>query len=590
MKVEVSCVKYKLVFYDCEVYEKFFCFVFIDYDTRKKCVITDVEKLKKFYTSAMQSKVIFCGYNSRHYDIYILKAILLGLNPAPISNALIKGGKGYNLVKGHKNVPLYNFDCAVGFHSLKTLEGFLGMDITETSVPFDLQRELTDQEKKEVIAYCVKDVEATITVFENSKEEFQSQIGLIEMFDLPLEYISKTKAQLGAIILNAKKPVQPRNDDWDLILPQNLELGRYEYVKDWYFSEAAKIKGAKLSTIVHGIPFEVSWGGCHASRKNLKLSSNLVNFDISSMYPATMISHQTLSRNVADANKFREIRDKRLEYKKLGDPRANVLKIAINSIFGASGSEINDLYDLRNQRLTCMYGQLWMLDLIDKLEEKFGDEVTCVMVNTDGILYQLNDMKQLSDFEKVIEEWSQRSLYEMERDDMQKLIIKDVNNYCVEMIEKGKIKQKAKGAMVKKNKPLDNDLPIVNTAVRDYLLNDVPIEKTINECNDLMQFQKMYKITNNYICAIHNGERVEHKVNRIFASTNPNDSAFYKWKQGKEEGKWDKFGGTPEHTFIDNGCVKNKPVDERLDKEWYINLAIKRVEQFTKEKYERGDK
>ena len=55
-------------------------------------------------------------------------------------------------------------------------------------------------------------------------------------------------------------------------------------------------------------------------------------------------------------------------------------------------------------------------------------------------------------------------------------------------------KLECKGTMVKKNKPIDNDLPILNDAVRDYLANGKPIEQTINECNYLEYWQIFHKI------------------------------------------------------------------------------------------------
>ena len=80
------------------------------------------------------------------------------------------------------------------------------------------------------------------------------------------------------------------------------------------------------------------------------------------MYPQTMICWDTLSRNISSPEKFVEIRDLRLHYKKTKNKGLDyALKILINSVFGASGDKYNDLYDERNKKLTCMYGQLFIL-------------------------------------------------------------------------------------------------------------------------------------------------------------------------------------------------------------------------------------
>ena len=252
-----------------------------------------------------------------------------------------------------------------------------------------------------------------------------------------------------------------------------------------------------------------------------------------------------------------------------------------NSVFGASGDKYNDLYDERNKKLTCMYGQLFILDLLDKLESTLGNKIECLQVNTDGLMFMVESDEDITTMENVINEWSERSKYTMERDDITDLIQKDVNNYCIKMISNGKEKIKAKGAMVKENSSLDNDLPILNIALRNYFINNIPVEKTINECNELIKFQKIYKITSNYKYAIHNNKPLANKVNRVFASKDENDTAIYKLKKDKENA--DLFAGTPEHCFIDNGDIRNKTVPDNLDKQWYIDLANKRIKMFTKE-------
>lgn len=582
-------VERQLLFFDFEVTPNLWMVTFIEYKTKKVLtIINDREKLMKFYNLAKEC--IFISYNGRTYDIPIFKSILLGLNPYRVSIQLIEQGKkSYQILpKEQKQIKFYHYDTSTGFHSLKQLEGFLGMNIEESSVSFSKDI-LTDDDVASLKKYNIHDVMATIEVFEKRKDEFNAYMTLIEMFDLPAEYLNKTKAQLGAIILDAKKPTIDRDDCWDLRVPDNLELGRYEFVKDWFFSDEAKEPNAKLKMVAYGVEGIIAWGGAHFAKKNITRNGFMVNFDISSMYPQTMIAHDTLSRNIKDKNKFVEIRDLRLEYKRTHkDELSYSLKILINSIFGASGDKYNDLYDERNKRLTCMYGQLFILDLLDKLETHFGDSIECIQINTDAVMFKLENNQQYLEFKEIISEWEKRSKYEMEGDEISYYCAKDVNNYVMKITKNGEfVKIKAKGSMVKKNTPLDNDLPIVNTAIRNFLCEGIPVEKTINNCDDYMQFQKIYKITSNYNYAIHNGEPLPNKVNRIFASKNKSDTAIFKLKKGKE--KPDLFAGSPDHCFIDNSDIRNTSVPDNLDKQWYIACAVKRVEMFTKEKYIRKE-
>src|SRR5690606_55938 len=87
-----------------------------------------------------------------------------------------------------------------------------------------------------------------------------------------------------------------------------------------------------------------------------------------------------------------------------------------------------------------------------------------------------------------------------------------------------------KGGYVKKLDSLDYDLPIVNEAVIEYLLNTTPPEETVSQCNELRKFQKIVKVSSKYLYAIHNGEIQSDKCFRVFASTRDSDGMIYKVK------------------------------------------------------------
>ena len=70
--------------------------------------------------------------------------------------------------------------------------------------------------------------------------------------------------------------------------------------------------------------------------------------------------------------------------------------------------------------------------------------------------------------------------------------------------------------------------------------------------------------------------RLEHI--RIFASTDPNDPGVKKVKASN--GRLEKLQNSPEHCFIYNDDVKDVRVPDKLDRQWYINFANKRLEDF----------
>lgn len=253
------------IFFDFEVFEHLWLVVLVDYDTRKgKVIINDVEMLRDYYEHFKDD--IWIGYNNRGYDQWILKGILSGIDPYYISKRIIEDGvKGHNVVRNGYKIPLNNFDISTGFHSLKQLEGFMGSRIKESSVPFDIDRPLTEQEIAEVVDYCKHDVLMTIEVFENKREEFDSQLALIEAFDLDMTQFNKTKAQLAAHILGTEK--QPdRGDEFNFKFPDTLVISeKYQHIFDWYKDPENADYSKKLKVDVAGVPHVFAFGGIHGA-------------------------------------------------------------------------------------------------------------------------------------------------------------------------------------------------------------------------------------------------------------------------------------------------------------------------------------
>jgi hypothetical protein len=156
-----------------------------------------------------------------------------------------------------------------------------------------------------------------------------------------------------------------------------------------------------------------------------------------------------------------------------------------------------------------------------------------------------------------------------------KVFQKDVNNYLLIGADG---KTKTKGSYTKSLSVIDNDLPIINKALVDYMTKNIPIEKTIRDCKDLIMFQKVVKLTGKYWRAWHNQKYMTEKCYRVFASTDKHDTYIGKCKS--EGATIEKFANTPEHCFINNTNIHNISIPNNLDKDWYINLAKTRLEQY----------
>lgn len=560
-----------MLFYDFEVFKHDWLVVIKDTETKKTTtIVNDPNHLKKFYEEHKNS--IWAGYNSRSYDQYILKGILCDFNPADINNHIIvKKLGGWQYSGLFWRIQFYNYDVMTNkFFGLKQLEGFMGNNIKESDVSFTIDRKLSENELEEVIKYCNHDVEQTMQVFVNQIEEFNSHMGLIKMFKLPLKYINKTKAQLSAIILGADKV--ERDDEFEYEIVDTIEINKYRHILEWYKNPLNKDYKKKLDIEVAGVPHTFAWGGLHGARQNYIGEGLFVNSDVGSFYPSLMLEYDFQSRNIKDKSKYKNIYDTRMKLKHEGKKKEQQpLKIVLNSTYGAMKDKYNNLFDPRQANNVCINGQLMLLDLIEKLEDRWQ----LIQSNTDGVMFKLNSESDLEEYKSICNNWCKRTRMTLDHDIIKKVVQKDVNNYLIVM-DNGKIK--SKGAYVKKLNKLDNDLPIVNRALKDYFVKNIPVETTINSCNDLIEFQKIVKVSGKYKHALHGDKILKEKILRVFASRSKVDKGVYKVHNNKDTP--DKIANTPERCFIENGDLNGVKVPRKLDKQYYINLANKRISDF----------
>lgn len=614
----------RLIFYDFECLQNliepttgqaYWFVVCVDYETRKvRLIKNDVEALKQFYKQTKND--IFIGYNSRGYDQYIFKGLMLGMDAGYITKQIIENNKkGYQVVPNGWMYPINNFDTMQLNKGLKQLEAFMGSEIKEADVPWDLDRELTEDEEKELMRYCLHDNLENIKVFEKTKNTFDTYLNLIEMFNLPFKNISKTGAQLTAEILEGKKQ-EGLKDGYDFIYPDTLDLNKYTEVMDFFESvkngtfEATRFEKGKpmieKDIMVAGVETKYALGGLHGATPNFIYEGRIFSLDVASLYPSLVLEYNLMSRACESDEKFRYVRDTRFKLKKEKNPLQESLKLILNTTYGCFGDQFNNLCDKRMMYSVCVHGQLLLTDFIEKIEPY----CTLFNLNTDGVFFYIEEENFDYNYNKIEEakvEWEQRTRLILEWEEYRKVIQKDVNNYIVVpegdlYYDNGKPRYKAKGAYVKEQSDIDYDLAIVNRAIKDFFLKDIPVENTINNCNDLRDFQKIVKLTSAYKYAMkdctfskkkvlnettlklntvtswdEDGIILKDKTFRVYASNDESDGGLFKRKEDKNP---EKFANTPDNCFIDNGEVLGKEVPAKLDRQFYIDMAKKRINQY----------
>ena len=566
-----------ILFFDFEVFKHDWLVVAIDPIKQTEFVIVnDKLKLEQLYNEHKDD--VWVGYNCRNYDQYILKGIICGFDPKLINDwIIVKGRKGWEFSSMFNKIKLNLYDVMPNIPvSLKVLEGFMGNNIHETSVPFDINRKLTPSELSETIEYCRFDVLNTIEVFIRRKGEFDAQMDLLKAFNLPLSNLGKTQAQLAAVILDAKRVRY--KDDWDIRLPENVQLGKYKAVGEWFLNKDNHREDASLTTTIAGIEHTIAWGGIHAGIPKTIITCEedeaMFDADVGQLYPNIMRIYGLLSRAARKPEMLGYVLDTSMRLKAEGKKKEREpYKRQCNIFYGAEGDKFNPLYDPLHRTLVCVFGQVFLIDLIDKIE----DIIFLINSNTDGIFFKVKK-KDIPELKRRVGEWEKRTQLIMEYDEFTKFISKDVNNY-IAVKKSGGIH--AKGGYVKDLNDLDYDLPIVNEALRNYLIDGVPVEDTIYGCKDFRKFQKIVKLSNKYKWVEHERSsgnvKYDNKAYRVFASLDDNDGRLLKCDGVRNPAK---FGNTPDHCFIFNDDMKGVPIPNKLDKSYYVALAKKRLEDF----------
>lgn len=584
----------RIVIYDVEVFCSDWLVTFKDKETgRYTRVWNDNDAL----CECISDDCIYIGFNSKHYDQFIIKAIVAGFTPEEVKQVndyIIQGGQGWecplleDVYLRFNNVDIRD-DMQVGL-SLKAIEGHLGLPIQESNVSFDIDRPLTEAERRETEFYCDHDVDTTEMIVDLRKDYLKNKINLGKLAGISdVKAMSMTNAKLTAAVLKATP--KKHDDERDYVYPNNLRrefipqevFDFFDRMKDKSMSDDELFKG-KLEMTIGECPVTLGFGGIHGAIPNLIWEGNgsriIRNYDVGSYYPHLITINGYTSRSIPSPKVYEDVLEKRMEAKASGDKaKANALKLVCNTTYGCLLNQYNPLYDPLMARSVCISGQLYLLELAEHMHREI-EGLRIIQLNTDGIMVEFDD----SDYDKVLEicdEWQKRTGFELEEDSIVKIAQKDVNGY-IEVQSNGTAKAKG-GYLVRGIAPagafnVNNNASIVATALKEYFVNGTPVEDTINACDDIFQFQIIAKAGAKYKEAYHLVDDVQmpiQKVNRVYATADPRYGKLYKVKA--EDDSTAKIEMLPDHCIIDNN---NELTIKDIDKSFYIEMARKRLNDF----------
>ena len=597
----------RLIIYDVEVFAFDWIVVFKDVESGVHTVIhNDSEALRE----CIFEDGIYVGFNSKHYDQFIIKAAVCDFSPQEIktlNDFLIGGGRGWEYAPlkefyfRFNNVDIRD-DVQLGL-SLKAIEGHMGMDIQETEVSFDLDRPLTEDELRQTVYYCTHDVDATHELMKlradylKTKKNLGKRAGIDEAKSL-----AATNAKLTAMMLRAER--KEWNDGREYVYPENLDtavipkpiLDFFETIHDMSIPDDVLFK-TSFEIEIGGMPCKYAWGGVHGSLTGYYEEATedriIQNRDVSSLYPSLIEIYNYLSRNVPDPELFYAIKRDRIQAKHNGDKQtAKDLKLPLNTVSGAQENRYNDLYDPLPTRSLRISGQLFLTVLTMRLLNACKT-IKLLNLNTDGLMYSI-DKSELALVDEIAHAWEAETKFELEVDDVQKVWIKDVNNLLMIKTD-GEVKTVGGylnyGVSVKGAWAINNNMVIVKKALIEYFVHGTPVEDTINGSTNIFDFQLIAKAGAKYREAYHivDGKQVPvQKVNRVYATADERYGKLFKVKA--ETDATAKIEMLPDHCIIDND--NHLSIDD-VDRTFYIEMAKKRINDFMgikPEKKPRGGK
>lgn len=573
----------KLIFFDFEVFLHDTLLGAIEV-TENGATVTqtwDLDEIKEFYLSNKDD--IWLGWNNSDYDDFILQGVVRGLTNTEIkylSDSLIKKEK-----RRYLSMQLYSFDLMThmgGFISLKHTEAISGHKISESKIDFALTRALTAEEKKMTENYNMDDLNQTHRNFfeTNLKNTFELRLQMLTEFSLPMSALNITGTRVAEEVLHAKKISGIERQYVKPIIYDSLQIKNKDVI-DFYLSEGFRQK-KQLKTMIVDLEHKIGSGGIHGA-KRLFHAKEALYFDVSGYYNLIMIICDLLPRSISKKDKelYTYMYHEQLKMKKTNPKKRAVFKTILLAVFGAMMNEFCRFYDPQHGSLVTIVGQLYIVDLLEKLEGL----VSVVQSNTDGVAVIPLPGVSEEQIVEITEEWQRRTGFVLKTEHIYDIHQRDVNNYMYKTEEgvtevRGEIFQQYMTA---------KEAWIIPEATARYLADNILPEDTIEKHkNNLRMFQQVCRKGSydyvEYIQSI-DGQEVSTRlsnINRTFASND--DSCSGQIIKFKNTGQRAKIANSPPSVFVFNDDINNeetiRDLQKMIDWQYYIDRTYDRIAEF----------
>lgn len=620
--------------YDIETLSN--CFTYTGYNTKEdkwyQFVIHDsINQLGELYDHIKNDLIMMVGFNNEKFDYPVIHWILTNVkrlitqSSDQIARDIYKEAQRiinsteYEVIPDNKKfVPqtdlflIWHYNNKARLTSLKDLEFAMNMPNIE-EMPIHHTQYVHEHQIQEILNYNKNDVEATYkfllvtlgktdySIYKN-KNKIELREKLKRKFKIPCSNYPDVKIgeqlmlNLYARATNQNtRDLKEQRTNRDKIylkdcIPSWCNIKSKEFLEFYKTICRTVITGAKgefqKSIIFHGIKFDFGLGGSHGCIKSGVYKSDeqniILDLDVSSLYPSIAKSLNLYPAHLGP--EFMElysqfIDDRIAEKHKPKAERDNVLiegyKLLLNGTYGKSNEATSFMYDPLYTFRTTIGGQMFICMWAERMVEAVP-ELTFIQINTDGITIKLPRNK-VELIQQVCNQLTKETTLGIEEAFYKQMIIRDVNNYIAEYEDSTSENEhlKLKGCFeIDKEYHKDNSMKIVAIALKNYFINNIPIETTIKNHDNIYDFCMRLKINSSskaFYNTFKDGDIQQIPLNRT--------TRYYVSNKGG--GLTIFYNGSTEVTRVNKGYVTTlfnnyvKSTDYDINYKFYIDEAYK---------------
>jgi hypothetical protein len=599
--------------YDTECYANYWCGIVRSLATGKILIfekregeigLNDDDKFRWILDN-----ICLVTFNGIHYDMPMTALSLDGVECDVLKQAsddiIVNDVPGWAILKRHKVQKLAVdhidlMEVAPLQAGLKTYGGRVHVPRMQ-DLPFAPNTVLSEDQIAIVRWYCVNDTTSTGFVHETLREAIDLRYHLTNEYKIDLR--SKSDAQIAEAIIGseyqrltgtrAQRPTIDPGTVYRYEKPANLNFQTplMRSVLDAICNADFEIGAdgtVTMPPIIGALEFKIGEstykmgiGGLHSKEKKAAHKSDafyqLVDKDVASFYPMIILNNGYYPPHLGPVflQIYGGITKRRLAAKDAGNkPTADSLKIVINGTYGKLGSVWSIVYAPKLLFHTTIGGQLYLLMLTEALELA---GIPVVSGNTDGIMIKC-PRHLLDKMEEIVKWWEDTTGFKTEGKNYAGIYSRDINNYIAvsEPDKKGEITIKHKGAYYnpwddpKENKEFRLKKNPVTTvciaAVDRYLIDGIPVERSIRECKDMRKFIRIQGVKGG---AVKDGEYLGSQI-RWYYSTEERGKEIVRASNGHLVGA--STGGKPAMQLPES-------LPDDIDYDWYINKSNKMLKE-----------